>query len=265
MSSSDTTVPGIRLNPGRDGPVRKRHHPWIYSQAVAAVTPPDTPSALLPVRSADGALVGWGTYSAGSLIAVRMVSFGDKPEDDWLERRIRAAKALRDALHVDSDAVRVVNSEGDFLPGLVADRYGDTLVLSAHTRAMEGLLDAVSDCLLGLFPGAKVFVKRDEHFARVEQLARPSGYIRGEGDGTAVIAESGTRLLVDFARGQKTGFYLDQRANRGIIAAASAGKTVLNLFSYTGAVALRALAAGAVQVTSVDSSRPALEVAERSA
>ncbi len=265
MSSSNASAPCIKLKQGRDGPIRKRHHPWIYSQAVDSVIPADSPDQLLPVQTADGAVIGWGEYSEGSLIAVRMVSFGaERPAPDWLDQRIREAKQLRDSLSIDSDAMRLVNAEGDFVPGLVADRYADTVVLSAHTRCIESSLDAVAESFAGIVPDVRVFVKRDEHFARVEKLVRPSEYLRGTGEGTAVITEGGVRMLVDFSHGQKTGFYLDQRMNRGIIARASAGKSVLNLFCYTGAVALRAVAAGATKVTSVDSSHRALEIAEES-
>jgi 23S rRNA (cytosine1962-C5)-methyltransferase len=194
-----------------------------------------------------------------------MVSYGpDQPAPDWIEQRIIDAKALRDRLGIDSDAMRIVNAEGDFIPGLVADLYADTVVLTAHTRFMEATIDRVAAGIAAIMPGARVFVKRDEHFARVEKLTRPSEFLRGTGEGTTVITEGGVRLLVDFAHGQKTGFYLDQRLNRGTIARTSAGRSVLNLFCYTGAVALRAVAAGATKVVSVDSSRRALEIAEES-
>jgi len=158
-----------------------------------------------------------------------------------------------------------VNAEGDFLPGLVIDLYADTAVLCPHTRAMEASLERITSCMCSLRPGVKVFLRRDEHFARVEKLAAASGYLRGAGDGTTVIREGGVPLKVDFAHGQKTGFYLDQRANRSLIARSSSGKTVLNLFSYSGAVAMRAAAAGARKVVSVDSSRSALDLAAASA
>jgi 23S rRNA (cytosine1962-C5)-methyltransferase len=194
-----------------------------------------------------------------------MVAFtAEKPPDDWIEQRIRTAWVLRSRLALDTDSYRVVNAEGDFLPGLVIDLYADTAVVCPHTRGVEARLDQIADCLCALQPGVRVFVRRDEHFARIEKLSVASGYLRGGGEGTTVITEGNVRMRVDFAHGQKTGFYLDQRANRSLIARCCAGKTVLNLFSYTGAVALRATAAGAVKVTSVDSSRSALELGESS-
>jgi 23S rRNA (cytosine1962-C5)-methyltransferase len=246
--------------------VRRRRHPWVYSQAIERVEGGDNPGLPVAVHSAEGAVIGWGHYSPGSLIAIRMISYGaEAPGADWLEQRIRAAWELRAGMDIDSDAFRLVNAEGDFLPGLVIDLYADTAVVSAHTRGMEAGVDRVVDCLSGLRPGLNVYLRRDEHFARVEKLGIPSGYLRGAGDGTTVIREGGVPLKVDFAHGQKTGFYLDQRSNRTLIARSSRGKTVLNLFSYSGSVALRSAAAGAVKVVSVDSSRPALELAEAGA
>jgi 23S rRNA (cytosine1962-C5)-methyltransferase len=183
---------------------------------------------------------------------------------DWIERRIHAAQSLRARLRLDSDAMRLVNSEGDFIPGLVVDLYRDTAVVSPHIRGIEHLTERIGSCLEAIFPGLRIFVKKDEHYARVEGLARDSGYLLGQGDGTAQITEGGVRLIVDFERGQKTGYYLDQRENRSIISRCSAGRTVLNLFGYTGAVAIRAAAAGAARVVSVESSRKALEIARAS-
>jgi 23S rRNA (cytosine1962-C5)-methyltransferase len=253
---------GITLKQNRDAPVRRRQHPWVYSQAIAEASTGESPADLLPVRSADGTVIGWGFFSPESLIAVRMVCFTpEPPAEDWIDQRIRSAHSLRVRLGVDSDAFRLVNSEGDFLPGCVIDVYGDTAVISPHTHGIELAMDRITSSLGALLPGTRTYLRRDEHHARVEKLSLPTGYLGGTGDGKTVIREGRVKIIVDFARGQKTGFYLDQRANRSIIAGCAAGKSVLNLFSYTGAAALRAAEAGAVKVTSVDSSRPALELA----
>ena len=266
MSSSERPQAGITLKQSRDAPVRRRFHPWIYSQAIAGASTGASPAELLPVRSADGTVIGWGIYSPDSLIAVRMVSFSsEKPAADWICHRIRSALSLRERLSLDSNAFRLVNAEGDFLPGCIIDVYGDTIVISPHVRGIEASMDDIVSCLGALFPGMRIYLKRDEHFARVEHLVLPAGYLSGTGDGTATIQEGGVRIIVDFARGQKTGFYLDQRANRTHIAGLCRGRTLLNLFSYTGAVALRAAAAGALKVTSVDSSSAALDLATASA
>jgi len=261
LSSSE---PLVVLRPGRDSPARRRRHPWIYQQALASVSEAAA-EGLARVEASDGSVVGWGFCSPDSLIAVRLVSFGtEAPPADWLERRLRAAAALRARLALETDAVRLVNAEGDHLPGLGADRYADTIALSVHVRGMESLAPRVVACLADLIPGARVYLKRDEHHARVEGLALPSGYLAGTGDGRAVITEGGVRIVVDVARGQKTGFYLDQRANRAACASVAAGRRMLNLFAYTGAFSLRAAAAGAERVVSVESSRSALELAAES-
>jgi 23S rRNA (cytosine1962-C5)-methyltransferase len=237
----------------------------VYRQAVAGMRGSSADADLVRVEASDGSVVGWGFVSPASQIAVRMVTFGaEAPEPAWLERRVRAAVELRARLPIPSDAMRLVNAEGDFLPGLIADRYADTIVLSIHLRALERMSARIASCFTGLFPGCRVYYKRDEHYARVEGLELPPGYLAGDGDGTAVIEESGLHMVVDFARGQKTGFYLDQRANRMACAALAAGRSVLNLFGYTGAFALHAARAGATQVVSVESSPRALELAARS-
>jgi 23S rRNA (cytosine1962-C5)-methyltransferase len=265
LSNSDLPSRRIQLKQGRDAPIRKRHHPWIYSQAVEQAITDPLVAELLPVFAADGSPLGWGYYSPGSLIAVRMVSFRpERPADDWICQRIRDAWRLRESLHIDSDAVRLVNSEGDSVPGLVIDRYAEALVLSVHARGIESEKERILSCLREMFPAASVYLRRDEHYGRVEKLGLLSGYLVGNGDGTSVIREGAVKLVVDFERGQKTGFYLDQRENRGLIAAAGRGRRVLNLFSYTGAVALRAVAAGAEKVISVESSRKALDTAKDS-
>jgi 23S rRNA (cytosine1962-C5)-methyltransferase len=244
----------------------RSRHPWIYSQSVAEVVGEPADGELLPVTSMEGRVLGWGFHSSSSLIAVRVVSYGEQePREGWLSERLRAACDLRARLGIDSDAMRLVNAEGDFLPGLVADRYGDTIVIVLHARAMETRVGEIVSVLKEAFPGARLFLKRDEHYAGVENLGLATGYLAGDGDGTSIIQEAGVRFVADFAKGQKTGFYLDQRENRRLAAQLGAGRTVLNLFSYTGAFALRAAAGGAVSVVSVESSARAIEMSRRNA
>ncbi len=219
---------------------------------------------LLPIVCFDGSPLGWGYYSPRSLIAVRLVGFGSEPPGEkWIEDRMAAALSMRRGLPLDSDAFRMVNAEGDFIPGLIVDVYGDTAVVSIHIRGIEVLMDRIAACLAALLPGTRVFLKRDEHYARVENLSLASGYLSGQGDGTSVIREGKLQILVDIAHGQKTGFYLDQRENRYLVGAYSMGKSLLNLFSYTGAFSLHAVAAGAVRAVSVESSRLAIAISQR--
>jgi len=256
----------VVVRQGRDAVLLRSRHPWIYSQSLAGVVGEPADGELLPVTSIEGRVLGWGFHSPNSLIAVRVVSYGEpEPREGWLSERLRAACDLRARLGIDSDAMRLVNAEGDFLPGLVADRYGDTIVIALHARAMETRVGEIVSFLKEAFPGARLFLKRDEHYAGVENLGLATGYLAGDGDGTSIIQEAGVRFVADFAKGQKTGFYLDQRENRRLAAQLGAGRTVLNLFSYTGAFALRAAAAGAVSVVSVESSARAIETSKRNA
>jgi 23S rRNA (cytosine1962-C5)-methyltransferase len=255
----------IVLKPGKDSAVRRRHHPWVYTQAVQEVRG-EPGGGLLRVLGSDGAVLGWGFHSSGSLIAVRMVSFeSGSPPKNWIRERISAAFRLRGSFSIDSNAYRLVNAEGDFLPGLVIDVFSGTAVLSINVRGFEELVEEIIGGLGDVLPGVKVYLKRDEHFARVEDLRLESGYLSGNGDGTEVIRESGLSFLVDFAHGQKTGFYLDQRENRRIMAAYAAGRSVLNLYSYTGGFALHAARSGARRVISVDSSASAVELCSSNA
>ena len=246
--------------------MRHKRHPWIFSGAVQEVRGQAEPGELWEVVSAEGRTVGWGFYSAGSQIALRLVGFGQrKPDADWLHSRIVAAWDLRKRMALDSDAFRLVNAEGDFIPGVVVDVYAGTAVVQAHVRGAEGLVDRIGQSLSGLLPGTAVYFKRDEHYARVEGLTRPSGYIAGSGDGTTVIREADARMIVDFGHGQKTGFYLDQRENRQLVAQHARGRVVLNLFSYTGGFAMRCALSGAAKVVSVESSAAAVELSQKSA
>lgn len=240
-------------------------HPWVFRQAVQAVEG-DPAGGLCAVEDPSGARVGWGFYSESSLIAVRMVSYGEaEPPGDWLSKRLQAALLLRGAMAVDSDAFRLVNAEGDALPGLVVDVFADTAVVSLHSKPLSSLLPQIAGALRELLPGRRIYVKRDEHASRAEGMSLESGYESGDGDGTCVIREGTLRFQVDYARGQKTGFYLDQRENRFLLGRLSAGRRVLNLFSYTGAFGLHAARGGAASVVSVESSDAAVRIASGNA
>ncbi len=245
--------------------VRRSRHPWIFRSAIRACEGEEENGARAAVFDGEGIRLATGFYSTGSKIACRVFFWGDsEPPADWAARRLAEALAARRALALDSDAFRLVNAEGDFFPGLVADVYGGTVVLKPSIRGAERLVPDVVAALDALLPGCAVYLKRDEKAARVESLERPSGYLSGSGDDTAVpIVERGLRYLVDVREGQKTGFYLDQRENRRIVGGLAGGRRVLNLFSYTGAFALSALKGGARLVDSVDLSRKALDEAER--
>jgi 23S rRNA (cytosine1962-C5)-methyltransferase len=252
----------VVLKPGRDWAVATGH-PWIYSGAVAALEEEDVPGAVAEVRAADGRLLGRGTWNPKTSIAVRMLTRGDEPVDAaFVRRRLESARALR-ALVRDSDAWRLVNGEGDRLPGVVVDRYGDYLVCQFLTAGAEGLKPWLVEALGALLAPRGIFERSEGNVRTAEGLARTTGVLAGEEPPPELaIVESGRRYLVDIRGGQKTGFFLDQRVNRDLVASLAAGRRVLNLFGYTGAFAVAAARGGAAHVTSVDSSAAALALAE---
>jgi 23S rRNA (cytosine1962-C5)-methyltransferase len=255
----------ILLKPGKGELLRGRRHPWVYSGAVDRAEQGALEGELSPVAEASGQVLGWGLYSPRSLIAVRLLAWGQQPPpEDWPERRIRAAHELRRRLDLNSDAYRLVNAEGDFLPGLIVDVYRSTTVVRPLVRGMEAVLQRILTALRALYPDNAVFLKRDEKAARLEALQQPTGYLAGGGDGTERIREAGLEQMVDIAHGQKTGYYLDQRDSRALARRLSAARRMLNLFAYTGSFALQAAAGGAAEVVSVESSAHALEIARES-
>lgn len=256
----------VVLRPGRDRSVRRRH-PWLLSGSVAREPGEAAHAALVRVCAAEGEVLGYGDYSPHSQLRVRLVSFGkEAPPADWLETRLSAALARRaaDPLLAGTDGVRLVNAEGDGLPGLVVDRYADVCVLRAATAAMAGRRAAIARWLEAA-AGARTVVARDDaSAARREGFAPAEGVLAGTlPDGPVEIREHGRRYEVDVLRGQKTGFYLDQRDARSRVEALAAGRRVLDLFCYTGGFAAAAARGGASALTLADSSEPALAAARR--
>jgi 23S rRNA (cytosine1962-C5)-methyltransferase len=255
----------VRLRRGRGAVIERLGHPWVYSQAIESASEEARSGALSPVVSQDsGTTLGWGFYSPGSLIGFRFVSRGeDPPPATWLEDRLRSALQLRRRLEIPSNAFRLVNSEGDGLPGLVVDVYDSTTVLRPLIRGVEAQADGIVAALRELLPENSVYLRKDETAARKEQLRLPTGYLHGSGDAWAVIREGQCLFRVDLARGQKTGFYLDQRDNHLLLRGLARELRVLNLFSYTGAFALQAAEGGARAVVSVESSAAAVELSRQ--
>lgn len=254
----------IVLRPGRDAPVRAGH-PWIYSGAIAAGLEGAEPGEPVRVEAAGGARVAAGYGNPRTPIAVRILTLEDQPVDAALiGRRVEEALALRRALLPPAlTAQRVLNGEGDRLPGVVADRYGDFLVCQFLTAGAARLAPLVVAELVERLRPRGIF-ERSEGAVRAEEgLPGARGVLAGEAPPERiVIEEDGDRYLVDVLHGQKTGFFLDQRESRGRVRALAAGRRVLNAFAYTGAFAVAAARAGAIEVVSVDTSRPALALAQ---
>jgi len=255
-------VPVLRLGPGRDKSLRHRH-PWIFSGAVARVEGAPGAGSTVEVRAQDGSLLALAAYSPDSQIRARVWSFEPARIDAaFVAGRVRDAVALRagmlDERHT---GCRLVHGESDGLPGVVADRYGDVVVLQLSSAGAEAWRDAIADALVE-HAGARCVVERSDADVRaLEGLAPRTGVLRGELSEPAAFVEDGLTYAVDVLRGQKTGFYLDQRDNRRRVRDRSRGAEVLNAFCYTGAFSLAALAGGARSVLSIDSSADALALA----
>jgi 23S rRNA (cytosine1962-C5)-methyltransferase len=259
--------PKLTLKPGRERSLLRRH-PWIFSGAIAEVHGAPHTGDTVDVRAADGRFVAWAAYSPASQIRARVWSFDETeiPGPDLFERRIAAALALRRAeIPLETtDALRLVHGESDGLPGLVADRYADTLVVQLVSAGCERWRETLIETLRGQSGCARVYERSDTEGRELEGLAAKTGLIAGTAaDRPLKIVEHGIRYEVDAAAGQKTGFYLDQRDNRRRVGLLAEGRETLNCFCYTGGFALSALAGGARSVLSIDSSGPALELAKR--
>jgi 23S rRNA (cytosine1962-C5)-methyltransferase len=258
----------VVLQPGRDRSVRRRH-PWVLSGAIARVEgeAEAEPGAWARVLSAEGEPLGFGHWSPVSQIRVRLLAFGKEACDDGLlaERIARAvARRAADPLLAGTDAVRLVNAEGDSLPGLVADRYGDLVVVRFATAGMAARRTLVSDALREASGAPAGFERPDASAARREGIATRQGALWGEAPaGPVPITERGRRYQVDAQAGQKTGFYLDQRDARDLVQRLAAERRVLDLFCYTAGFAVAAAHGGAGAVTGVESSNEALALAER--
>jgi 23S rRNA (cytosine1962-C5)-methyltransferase len=249
----------------RTGPVLGRH-PWVFSGALKNI--PDGIASGTPVALVDEheRFLAQGYFSSYSQIAVRVWSydFGEKVDEKFFVNRVERAYALRQK-YVESkktNAYRLVNSESDFLPGLIVDKYADYLVVQFHTAGIEAWKDQIVAALTKVMAPKGIYERSDVKVREIEGLAKKSGLLAGEVPKTVNILENGFKFLVDVIGGQKTGFFLDQRDKRAALMKYSDGKNVLNCFSYSGGFSVYALAAGATGVTSVDVSEGALELAK---
>jgi 23S rRNA (cytosine1962-C5)-methyltransferase len=257
----------IILARGKEAP-QIRRHPWVFANAVEALVGRARAGDTVLVAAHDGRGLGRAAWSPASQIRARMWTFdADEGVDDgFFRRRIGAAVARRAALSMlaGQDGVRLVHGEADGLPGLVVDRYGDVLVVALNSAGAEKWRDAIVGALLRATGAAHVYERSDSEVRRLEGLEPRVSTLHGAPPQSVVITEHGVRLLVDLVGGHKTGSYLDQRDNRRLTRDLCADRRVLNCFCYTGGFSLQALAGGAREVLSVDSSRPALAAAQAS-
>lgn len=256
----------IFLKKGREGPVLKGH-PWIFSGAIEKVDGDPETASVADVFDSRGNWLARGLCNPKSQIRVRILT-REKEEIDsfFFCRRLSQAAARRERfLSPSTDSYRLVNGEGDLLPGLVVDRYGDFLVCQFFTAGIDKLKGAVVDALSSLFKPRGIYERSEGGVREEEELPPSVGVLVGEEPPELVrIEENRISFLVDVRKGQKTGFFLDQRDNRALLSSLARDMTVLNCFAYTGGFAAYALKAGAKRVISVESSRPALELARES-
>lgn len=245
---------------GRERVVANRH-PWIFAGAIEKESGPED-AAIADLVDPRGARIASGFYSRHSQIRLRALAFEDEElTPELIEARIaRALRRRSSILDGGTDAVRLIHSEGDDLSGIVADRYADVVVLEIANRGADHLRDFVVDVLRRELGPRSIHCSNDLPARVIERLPTGDETI-GDPDPSATITESGLRFRVDPRAGQKTGFFLDQRDNRRLARELAAGRSVLNLFSYSGAFGVYAAAGGAAEVTNVDVSAPALELA----
>lgn len=252
------------LKAGREKSL-KRRHPWIFSGAVARLTGEPQSGDTIELQSSDGEFLGMAAYSAQSQIVARLWDSARCEIDAAFFRgRIARAIALRTRLAPHAHAVRLVHAESDGLPGVIVDRYGDVVVLQLSSAGAMRWRDAIADAIEQLVQPRTIYERSDAEVLHLEGIEPVVGLLRGAPPpADLAVEEEGLKFHVDVPHGHKTGFYLDQRANRLRLRELAKDRSVLDCFCYSGGFTLNALAGGAAQVTSVDSSGGALELLRR--
>lgn len=261
-------IPTLQLRRGKSESLR-RFHPWIFSGALLRIPESLPEGALVRIVDENNKFMALGHYQIGS-IAVRVLSFIDRPIDAafWVERLSEAFKVRKslDLVRPDNDIYRLVHGEGDQLPGLIIDVYGQTAVMQAHSVGMHCYRQEIADALIQACEGEikHVYYKSETTLPYKADLHQENGFLVG-GDDTNVATENGLKFHIDWLKGQKTGFFIDQRENRKLLESYSKGKSVLNMFCYTGGFSIYAMRGGATQVHSVDSSSKAIDLTRANA
>ena len=255
-------VPSVTLKAGREKSLAQRH-PWIFSGAIERVDGAPASGDTVAVRTHDGAVVATAAYSPSSQIRARIWAFAPVGIDAaWFAQRVRAAVDARAGmLDADHTACRLVHGESDGLPGVIADRYGDTVVVQFLSAGADRWRNAIADALVAATGATSVVERSDAEVRQLEGLAPRNEVLRGAVAGPVPIREDGIAYRVDVMAGQKTGFYLDQRTSRHRVRRLAHGRSVLNAFCYTGGFTLAAIAGGARDTVSIDSSADALALA----
>ncbi len=248
------------LKPGRERPLLRRH-PWIYSGAIAGTVGEPAPGDTVAVTSADGQFLAYAAYSPFSRIRARVWSWDEKEviDETFFRRKLKTAMEWREAWinPVQVNAYRLVHAESDGMPGLIVDRYAEVCVLQILSCGPERYRHVLTTLIKELTGAETLFERSDLEVRKLEGLPLRTGTLFGpEPSERTRIVENGLSFYVDVRAGQKTGFYLDQRENRQRVKALAAGRSVLDCFAYTGAFTIYALAGGAREVVSIETSEP---------
>lgn len=244
-----------------------RRHPWLFAGAIAHLAGRAKAGDTVDIVADDGRPLGRAAFSPKSQIRARLWTFDPEEtiDDAFFKRKVAQAVERRQALPELSgqQGLRLIHAESDGLPGVIADQYGDTVVVQLTSAGADKWRNAIVGALQKATGCVRIFERSDSEVRRLEGLEPLTGWLLGEAPkAPLLIEENGVRLGVDIEGGHKTGFYLDQRDNRLLLGKLAAGKSVLNCFCYTGGFSLQALAGGATEVLSIDSSGPALQQAE---
>ena len=251
----------LRLKPGKEKSLLRRH-PWVFDGAIA--TGDGDAGETVRVESSGGQFLGWAAYSPTSKIRARVWSFDEAQRIDASFFIAACARAIsaRSLFDIQSNGLRLIHGESDGLPGLVVDRYGDTLVAQFSSCGSERFKAVIVDALLKQTGLTRLYERSDASVRSLEGLPETTGWLAGSGNTEVILTEHDWKLSLDVASGHKTGFYLDQRDSRYKFSQTVRRmglKRVLNCYSYTGGFTVAALAGGAAHVTSIDSSGPAIE------
>ena len=246
----------------------KRFHPWVFSGAIHHTDDEIDEGETVRVVSLDGTFIAVGHWQIGS-IAVRVLSFDDEEiDDEFWRKRLSSALEMRKSIGIadnpNNNTYRLIHGEGDNLPGLVIDCYGRTAVMQAHSVGMHACRMAIARQLVEVMGSRieNVYYKSETTLPYKAELGQENGFVVG-GSSDNIAVENGLRFYVDWLKGQKTGFFVDQRENRSLLERYAQGRNVLNMFCYTGGFSFYAMRGGAKMVHSVDSSSKAIELTNR--
>lgn len=258
------TPPILTLKPGREKSVLLRH-PWLFASGVDRLSSTPMPGETVQIQSSRGEFLGWAAYSPVSQIRARFWSFSETDVIDSAFLRSRLQRAIQLRMNTipatETDAVRLIHAESDGIPGLIVDRYQSTLVMQCLSTGIEFWKETLADLLLECTGLSDILERSDADVRALEGLPERISPLRGHPVEQVIITENGLQYKVNLLKGHKTGFYLDQRPNRACMGQFSAGKEILNCFSFTGGFALSALAHEAKSVISIDTSADALALA----